>query len=71
MFNGTSMASPQAAGAGALLVSAPPSRPASVQPAQLRKAMNSTARFIPTTGAYEQGNGLIDVTGVEHAQAGR
>ena len=31
------------------------------QPAQLRTALISTARFIPGYGAYEQGNGLIDV----------
>jgi hypothetical protein len=30
-------------------------------PAQLRQALTSTARFIPNYQAYEQGNGLIDV----------
>ncbi|MGI8686067.1 MAG: S8 family serine peptidase [Acidimicrobiales bacterium] len=61
MFNGTSMASPQAAGAGALLVSAAEQAGAQHQPAQLRQALNSSARFIPAYGAYEQGNGLIRV----------
>ncbi len=61
MLNGTSMASPQAAGAAALLVSAAVQRHVSHNPAQLRKAFTSTARFIRHYQAYEQGNGLIDV----------
>jgi subtilisin family serine protease len=63
MFNGTSMASPQAAGAAALLVSAAKQTGVQSQPDQLRKAMSSTARFVPGYGAYEQGNGLISVSG--------
>lgn len=62
LFNGTSMAAPQAAGAAALLVSAAKQAGVQYQPAQLRQAMNSSARYL--TGryqAYEQGNGLIDV----------
>ena len=64
MFNGTSMASPQAAGAAALLVSAAKQAGVQSQPAQLRQAINSSARFLdqaPHYGAYEQGNGLVDV----------
>ena len=62
LFNGTSMASPQAAGGAALLISA--SQQAKVQhlPAQIRQAMNSTADYL--TGryqAYEQGNGLLNI----------
>ncbi|GAB3454581.1 S8 family serine peptidase [Actinophytocola sediminis] len=60
MLNGTSMASPQAAGVGALLVSAALARGVEHSPAQLRQALTSTARFIPGYGAYEQGNGLIN-----------
>jgi hypothetical protein len=60
MLNGTSMASPQAAGTAAVLVSAMKATKRSVTPAQLRKALLSTARTIPGYGAYEQGNGLID-----------
>lgn len=62
LFNGTSMAAPQAAGAGALLVSAAQQAGAQVQPAQLRQAMSSSSRYL--TGryqAYEQGNGLLNV----------
>ncbi|RZQ59239.1 S8 family serine peptidase [Amycolatopsis suaedae] len=61
MFNGTSMASPQAAGAAAVLVSAAVARGVEHKPAQLRQALNSTTRFIPGYQAYEQGNGLIQV----------
>ena len=61
LFNGTSMASPQAAGAAALLVSAAKAAGAQHQPDQIRKAFLSTADFL--TGryqAYEQGMGLVD-----------
>ena len=63
MFNGTSMASPQAAGAGALLISASKANGNQSQPAQLRQALYSSARYLDPAriGAYEQGNGLIDV----------
>ncbi len=60
MFNGTSMASPQAAGAAALLLGAAKDSKLSATPAQLRQAMTSSARFFDRYGAYEQGNGLID-----------
>ncbi|HEV2784456.1 MAG TPA: S8 family serine peptidase [Actinophytocola sp.] len=61
MFNGTSMASPQTAGAAALLVSAARARGVQHSAAQLRRAITSSARFIPGYQAYEQGNGLINV----------
>jgi len=62
LFNGTSMASPQAAGAGALLVSAAKAAGAQKQPEQIRKALLSSARFLTDRyQAYEQGVGLIDV----------
>jgi subtilisin family serine protease len=63
MFNGTSMASPQAAGAAALLISAAKQSNVQYAPAQLRQAMNSTARYLDKDRfeAYDQGNGLIKV----------
>ncbi len=63
MFNGTSMASPQGAGAGALLLSAAKATGQQVRPAQLRKAFISTARYLDPArfGAMAQGNGIIDV----------
>jgi hypothetical protein len=61
MFNGTSMASPQAAGAAALLVSAANQAGVQSQPAQIRQALISSTRFISGYQAYEQGNGLINV----------
>ena len=61
MFNGTSMSSPQAAGAAALLVSAAKQAGVQHQPAQLRQALSSSARFFTGYGAYEQGNGLIQI----------
>ncbi len=62
MFNGTSMASPQAAGAAALLISAAKQVGVQKQPAQIRQALASSARYIDSRiQAYEQGNGLINV----------
>jgi hypothetical protein len=61
MFNGTSMASPQLAGAGALLLSAAKANGQAVTPAQLRKSLFSSARFLTNYSAYEQGNGLASV----------
>ena len=62
LFNGTSMASPQSAGAGALLVSAAKQAGRQHQPAQIRKALLSSADFLSDRyQAYEQGVGLIDV----------
>jgi len=61
MLQGTSMASPQAAGVGALLVSAAKQAGVQSKPAQVREALTSSARYLPRYGAYEQGNGLIDV----------
>jgi len=62
LANGTSMASPSAAGAAALLISAAKQTNVQSQAAQIRQALTSSSRFL--TGryqAYEQGNGLINV----------
>ncbi|MEV5963530.1 S8 family serine peptidase [Kribbella sp. NPDC051952] len=61
MFNGTSMASPQMTGAGALLLSAAKANGQTVTAAQLRKSLLSTARFLTDYSAYEQGSGLANV----------
>ena len=62
LANGTSMASPQAAGAAALLISAAQQTGVQHQPAQIRQAMKSTTRYLAGRyQAYEQGNGLLNV----------
>ncbi|MFE7278291.1 S8 family serine peptidase, partial [Streptomyces sp. NPDC057623] len=61
MYQGTSMASPQTAGASALLLSAAKARHIDLTPQKLRTALTSTARHIKGAQAYEEGAGLIDV----------
>ena len=63
MFNGTSMAAPQAAGATALLISAAKQAGVQFHPDQLRQAIRSTARYLDKDRfeAYDQGNGLMRV----------
>ncbi|MHC5906228.1 S8 family serine peptidase [Streptomyces sp. S6] len=63
MYNGTSMSSPQAAGASALLLSAAKQRHIAMTAVKLRTALTSTARHVPGAQAYEEGAGLIDVPG--------
>ncbi|CAM5382237.1 MULTISPECIES: S8 family serine peptidase [Streptomyces] len=61
MLQGTSMASPQAAGASALLLSAARQKGIDLTPAKLRTALTSTAEHIKGVQAYEEGAGLIDI----------
>ncbi|MGW0316505.1 S8 family serine peptidase [Streptomyces flavidovirens] len=61
MLQGTSMASPQAAGASALLLSAAKQKKIDLTPVELRTALTSTANRISGTQAHEQGSGLIDI----------
>ncbi|MFE4663840.1 S8 family serine peptidase [Streptomyces sp. NPDC056716] len=61
MLQGTSMASPQATGAAALLLSAAKQRGIDLTPAKLRTALTSTADHISGVQAYEEGAGLINV----------
>jgi subtilisin family serine protease len=71
LFNGTSMAAPQSTGAAALLISAAKAAGVQHQPAQLRQAISSTARYISEgenaagdrLQAFDQGNGLFNVEG--------
>ncbi|MFB8267020.1 S8 family serine peptidase [Streptomyces sp. NPDC055955] len=61
MFNGTSMASPQATGDVALLLSAASATGTKVTPAALRTALTSSATFLDDQPAYAQGAGLVSV----------
>jgi hypothetical protein len=61
MFNGTSMASPQAAGSAALLLSAALAEDLDVTPRRLRDAMYTTAVRIPKVAVAGQGNGRLNV----------
>ncbi|MDX2935517.1 S8 family serine peptidase [Streptomyces ipomoeae] len=61
MYQGTSMASPQTAGASALLLSAAKQQGVGLTPVKLRTALTSTARHIKGLQAYEEGAGLIDI----------
>ncbi|UWE08419.1 S8 family serine peptidase [Actinacidiphila bryophytorum] len=61
MLQGTSMASPQATGAAALLLSAAKGQHLHVTPAQLRTALISTAKTIPGFQTIDQGAGLVAV----------
>ncbi|MFJ8195574.1 S8 family serine peptidase [Streptomyces sp. NPDC096152] len=61
MLQGTSMASPQATGASALLLSAAKREGIELKPADLRTALTSTAHHIKGVQAYEEGAGRIDV----------
>ncbi|MEV1063479.1 S8 family serine peptidase [Streptomyces sp. NPDC050263] len=61
MLQGTSMASPQAAGASALLLSAAKQQKVALTPATLRTALTSTAHHIKGLQAYEEGAGAIDI----------
>jgi subtilisin family serine protease len=68
LFNGTSMSSPQTAGAAALLVSAAKQTNRQYQPAQLRQALTSSARVLTEANPdfsripiSRQGNGLLRV----------
>lgn len=66
MFNGTSMAAPEATGVGALLVSAAKQAGVQHQPDQIRKALYSSATFLneaPRFQAADEGLGLINTQG--------
>ncbi|WP_353952161.1 S8 family serine peptidase [Knoellia sp. S7-12] len=62
-FNGTSMASPQTAGATALLLSAAKATSVAVTPRQIRDSMYTTADYKNNVEAIGQGAGLVDVPG--------
>lgn len=60
-FNGTSMASPQAAGAAALLLSRARQLDVSVTPRQLRESLFTSANFRSGIPAAAQGRGQVDL----------
>ncbi|WP_377639526.1 S8 family serine peptidase [Oryzobacter terrae] len=63
MFNGTSMASPQAAGGAALLLSAGFSTGTPITPTQMRESLYTSADFVKGVEAVSQGTGQMDVPG--------
>lgn len=63
MWNGTSMAFLQAAGASALLLRAAKQPGIELTPANPRTALTSTAQHIKGVQAYEEAFGRIDVVG--------
>ncbi|MFU8870641.1 S8 family serine peptidase [Micromonospora sp. SL4-19] len=63
MLNGTSMASPQATGAAALLLSAAKATGQAVTPAALRRAIYTSAKPIEDVPTYGQGYGMFNVPG--------
>jgi subtilisin family serine protease len=63
MFNGTSMASPQAAGAAAVLLSGSFAKEIPVTPKRLRDAMYSSAKQFTGESVAGQGTGQVNVPG--------
>lgn len=61
MFNGTSMSSPQTAGALALVIGAAKQAKIPFAPPSLRAALTSAATFNPLLASHEQGWGRIQV----------
>jgi hypothetical protein len=61
MFSGTSQATPTAAGAIAILMSAAKQSGIVFTVPHLIKALEDTARFMPSIPAYQQGPGLIPI----------
>ena len=71
---GTSTATPTAAGAGALLISAARQAGIAIDPYRLKYAITRGARWVPHIAAYKQGNGVVNVSGaweiLEQLEAG-
>lgn len=61
VYGGTSTATPMATAGAALLISAAKQRGVPYDARRLRWALMSSARYLPSYGANEQGAGLIDV----------
>ena len=71
---GTSTATPTAAGAGGLLISAARQAGIAIDPYRLKYAITRGARWVPHIAAYKQGNGVVNVSGaweiLEQLEAG-
>ena len=63
MYNGTSMASPSAAGVAALVLSAARQKKLDANPALLRSALILGATVLPKEEIFTRGSGLINVQG--------
>lgn len=61
MFNGTSMAAPEATGGAALLLSGARQGDVAVTPRRLRSALYASADFVAGVPADAQGNGMIRI----------
>ncbi|KAA3604531.1 MAG: hypothetical protein DWQ01_22105 [Planctomycetota bacterium] len=61
-FNGTSMASPQVAGAVALLLSSAKAEGLSHSPARVYRALRLGAKALPNAAWVEQGHGVVQLT---------
>ncbi len=69
LYNGTSMAAPSAAGAGAILISAAKQNGLHTSPARIRYALMNTALYLQDEDPFAQGAGLIQVDAAwEHLQ---
>lgn len=60
---GTSTATPTAAGAVALLISAAKQTGVAYDPWRIRHALATSARYVPHLPAYKQGNGVVNIAG--------
>ena len=62
LYNGTSMASPSAAGVGALLISAAKQSGIEHTPARIRFALMNSAKLLESESPFSQGAGLVQAT---------